>query len=88
MRKLAGSFTEGLPSKLGIKIGSDHALWAWAARHVSWVLNRIEPVMGATPYELVPGKSYKGLLPENGESVLVTSTNEKHDGIYACSVKN
>ena len=69
VRKLAGSFFEGLQSKLGIKIGSDHALWTWAARHASWVLNRFQPVKGATPYELVCGKSYKGLFAEYGEPV-------------------
>ena len=54
--------------RLGIKIGSDHALWIWAARR-SWVLNRFQPVRGATPYELVYGKSYKGLLAEYAEPV-------------------
>ena len=66
MRKLAGSFIKGLQSKLGIKIGSDHALWNWAARHASWVLNRFQPVKGAAPRELVYGKSYKGLSAEDG----------------------
>ena len=69
VRKLAGSFTEGLQSGLGAKIGSDHVLWTWAARHASWVLNRFQPVKGATPYEIVHGKSYKGLLAEYGEAV-------------------
>ena len=53
VRKLAGTFIEGAQSRLGIKIGSDHALWTWAARHASWVLNRFQPVKGAIPYELV-----------------------------------
>ena len=69
MRKLAGTFIEGVLPRLGIKIGSDHALWAWAARHARWVLNRFRPVEGATPYELVYGKSFKGLLAEYGEPV-------------------
>ena len=29
-----------------------------------WVLNRFQPIKGATPCELVYGKSYKGLLAE------------------------
>ena len=62
MRKLAGTVIDGVQSRLGIKIGSDHALWTWATRHASWVLNRFQPVKGATPYELVYGTSYKGLL--------------------------
>ena len=33
------------------------------------VLNRYQPVKGATPYELVCGKSYPGLLAEYGEPV-------------------
>ena len=69
VRKLAGTFIEGAQSRLGIKIGSDHALWTWAARHASWVLNWFQPVKGATPYELVYGKSYKALLAEYGEPV-------------------
>ena len=69
MRKLTGTFIEGVQSRLRIKVGSDHALWTWAARHASWVLNNFPPVKGATPYELVYGKSYKGLLAEGGESV-------------------
>ena len=67
MRKLAGSFIEGLQSRPGIKIGPDHVLWTWAVGHSSWVLNKFEPVKGATPYELVYGKSYRGLLAEYGE---------------------
>ena len=38
--KFAGSFVEGVQSRLGIKIGSDHALWTWAARHASWASQR------------------------------------------------
>ena len=30
VRKLAGTFIEGVESRLGIKIGPDHALWTWA----------------------------------------------------------
>ena len=67
MRKLAGSFIEGAQSRLGIKIGSDHALWTWAAGHASWVLNRFQRAKGETPYEY--GKSYKGLLAKYGEPV-------------------
>ena len=33
VRKLAGTFIEGMQSRPGIKIGSDHALWTGAARH-------------------------------------------------------
>ena len=69
VRQLAGTFIEGVQSRLGIKIGPDHALWTWAARHASWALNRFQPVKGATPYELVYGKSYKGLLAEYAEPV-------------------
>ena len=84
VRKLAGSFFEGLQSKLGIKIGSDHALWTWAARHASWVLNRFKAVKGATPYELVYGKHFKQLLAEYGEPVHgYIIIKEKLDGVYA-----
>ena len=61
---------------------------AWAARNASWALNRFQPVKGASPFELVYGKSYKGLLAGYGEPVhgYVKSLNrEKRDVIYACS---
>ena len=48
VRKFAGTFIEGVQSRLGIKIGC--ALCTWAARHASWVLSRFQPVKGATPY--------------------------------------
>ena len=69
VRKLARSFIEDVQSRLGIKIGSDHARWTWAARHASWAVNRFQPVEGATPYELVYGKSYKEILAEYAEPV-------------------
>ena len=69
MRKLAETFIEGVQSRLGIKIGSEHALWIWAARRASCALNRFQPVKGAIPYELVYGKSNKELLAEYGEPV-------------------
>ena len=48
VRKLAGAFIEGAQSRLSIKVGSDHALSTWAARHASCALNRFQPVKGAT----------------------------------------
>ena len=50
------------------------------------MLNRLQPVKGATPYELVYGKSYKGLLAEYGEPVhgyIKCLNKEKRGG--ACS---
>ena len=64
MTKLAGTFIEGAQSRLGIKVGSDHALWTWVARHASRVPNRPQQVKGATPYELVYGKSSKASTKE------------------------
>ena len=52
VRKLAGTSFEGVQSRLGIKIRSDHALVTWAARHASWALNRFQPVKGATLYQV------------------------------------
>ena len=57
LRKLAGTFIEGVQSRLGVKIGSDLALWNWAARHASLLLNGFQLVKGATSYEGVYGKS-------------------------------
>ena len=75
VRKLARTFIEGVQSRLGIKIGSDHALWTWAARHASWALNRFQPAKGATFCELVYGQSYKRRLAEYGEPVHVYIKN-------------
>ena len=47
VRKLAGTSFEGVQSRLGIKLRSDHALVTWA----SWVLTRFQPVKGATLYQ-------------------------------------
>ena len=80
VRKLARSFIEGVQSRLGIKI------LTWAARHASWVLNRFQPVKGATPYELVYGKSYKGHLAEYGEPCpgYIKSFNKGEAGWRLC----
>ena len=67
--KLAGSFIEGVQRRLGVKIGSVHALWTWAARDATWALNRFQLVKGTTRYEVVYGKSYKGLVAEYVEPV-------------------
>ena len=60
-----------MQSRLGIKIGSVHALWTWAARH-------------PTRYELVCGKSYKRLLAEYGEPGhgYIKGTKGKQDCVY------
>ena len=50
MRTLAGCRNFSLKvsqSKPVIKIGLDHALWTWAAKHASWVLKRFQLVKGA-----------------------------------------
>ena len=77
VRKLAGRFIEGLQSRLGIKKWSDHAVWTWAARHASRALNQFQSGKGATPYELVYGKSYKGLLADYGLIWSRTASRQK-----------
>ena len=62
VRGLAGTLMDQLQTKLGLKIGTSNPLWSWAARHSSWLLNRYRPVRGATPFELVHGKVYRGSL--------------------------
>ena len=83
VRKLAGSFIEGVPARLGIKIGSDHALWTCAARHASWVLNRFQPVKRANPYRVT--KDFWLSMVNQFMVTSKVSTKEKQDGIYACS---
>ena len=58
-----------LQTKFGLKIGTSNPLWSWAARHSSWLLNRYRPVRGATPFELVHGKVYRGSLALFGEPI-------------------
>ena len=82
VRKLAGSFIEGLQSKLAIKIGSDHALWVWAARHASWAST-------SQRCHYVPlhmSSSMARLLKRlSAEYTSGPWTKEKLDGIYAYS---
>ena len=44
------------------------------------VLNRFQPVKGATPYELVYGKNYKAHLAEYGEPVHASMPIQTHFG--------
>ena len=50
------------------------------------MLNRFQPVKGATPYGLVFGESYKGLLAEYGEPVhgCVRSLNKGEARWHLC----
>ena len=69
VRGLAGTLMDQLQTKLGLKSGTSNPLWSWAARHSSWLLNRYRPVRGATPFELVHGKVYRGSLALFGEPI-------------------
>jgi hypothetical protein len=53
---------EQLQSNIKMKIGTSNPFWSWGARHAAWLLNRYKPVRGATPYELVHGMAYRGVL--------------------------
>ena len=62
IRGLCGTLMEQLQSNIKIMIGTSNPLWSWGARHAAWLLNRYRPVRGATPYELVHGRPYRGVL--------------------------
>ena len=67
VRGLAGALMNHVEAKLSIKLNTNHGLWSWALRHASWLLNRFSVVHGATPYELVYAKVYKGRMTEFAE---------------------
>ena len=67
VRGLAGTLMHSVQEKLAIQLNTNHGLWSWALRHSSWLLNRFAVVHGATPYELVYHKTYKGKMTEFAE---------------------
>ena len=69
IRGLACTLMEELQHLIKVKLNTDNPLWSWAARHAAWVLNRYKAVRGATPYELIYGKPYRGVLAKFGEPV-------------------
>lgn len=69
IRQLAGTLMHRLQHKLSIDFSSNHALWSWALKHSTWLLNRFSVVRGHTPYELLHGSVYRGRVCEFGEPV-------------------
>ena len=69
IRGLACTLMEELQHLIKVKLNTDNPLWSWAARHAAWILNRYKAVRGATPYELIYGKPYRGVLAKFGEPV-------------------
>ena len=69
IRGLAGTFMDEVQTKIGMKLNTNNTIWSWAARHAAWILNRYRAVRGATPYELIYGKPYRGVLGKFGEPV-------------------
>ena len=67
VRNLAGSLMHRVQQKLSVELDTNNGLWSWAFRHAAWLLNRFSVVHGATPFEVVYGKVYKGRLAEFGE---------------------
>ena len=67
VRDLAGTLMHRLQDKLSTELSTDSGLWSWAMRHAAWLLNRFAVVHGATPYELVYNKVYKGRMTEFAE---------------------
>eukprot|EP00435_Cladocopium_sp_Y103_P056475 s508_g19.t1 len=62
VRGLAGSLMHNLQSKLPVTVSSSHALWSWCMRHSAWILHRLKPHQGLTPYKVVYGRQYRGWL--------------------------
>ena len=69
IRGLTCTLMEEVQAKIGMKLNTNNTIWSWAARHASWLLNRYCAVRGATPYELVYGKPYRGVLGKFAEPV-------------------
>ena len=69
VRSVAATLMENVAKHTGLRFNGQHPLWTWACRHSAWLLNRYQPVQGATSYELVHGRPYKGKLCQYGEVV-------------------
>ena len=69
VRNLTCVVMEDLMKKVGVRFSTESPLWSWCARHCSWLLNRFQPVRGATAYELVYGQQYRGSIAYFGEPV-------------------
>lgn len=69
IRGLCGTLMEQLQSNIKMKIGTSNPFWSWSAGHAAWLLNRYKPVRGATPYELVHGRPYRGVLAAFAEPI-------------------
>eukprot|EP00435_Cladocopium_sp_Y103_P064564 s72_g26.t1 len=78
VRALAGTFMHYISQQIGVEFSTSNALWSWALRHASWVLNRFNTNQGMSAYELVTGKSYKGSTCVFGEPLFgYFKTNNK-----------
>ena len=81
--KASGNLIEGVQSRPGIKIGSDHALWTWAARDASCVLNRFQLAMSLSMVRVT--RDFWLNMVNQSTVTSRASTKEKRDGVYACS---
>eukprot|EP00435_Cladocopium_sp_Y103_P011431 s2868_g3.t1 len=84
VRGLAGTFMHYISQQIGVELSTSNALWSWALRHASWVLNRFNTNQGMSAYELVTGKSYKGATCVFGEPLFgYSKTNNKGSAKWA-----
>eukprot|EP00435_Cladocopium_sp_Y103_P056449 s2990_g19.t1 len=84
VRALAGTFMHYISQQIGVELSTSNALWSWALRHASWVLNRFNTNQGMSAYELVTGKSYKGATCVFGEPLFgYSKTNNKGSAKWA-----
>eukprot|EP00435_Cladocopium_sp_Y103_P069691 s216_g33.t1 len=94
IRQLAGTLMHHVKRKLNIDFNSTHALWSWAFKHATWLLNRFSVVRGHTPYELLYGSTFRGRVCEFAEPVFAFITtalkgNSKwHRAIFLTKLDN
>ena len=69
MRQLACTLVQDVSQRTQLSFSFDHAIWSWAGRHAAWLLNRYQPVRGATGYELVYGRPYAGKVCRFAEPI-------------------
>jgi len=80
IRGLACTLMEEVQHRIKVKLNTDNPLWSWASRHSAWILNRYRAVRGATPYKLIYGKPYRGVLAKFGGRSGISLFLGKTDG--------
>ena len=69
VRQLACTLVQDVSQRTHLSFGCDHAIWSWAGRHAAWLLNRFQPVRGATSFELIYGRPFTGKVCRFAEPI-------------------